>query len=197
MSPAIMERVNEPDEISGSIVPAPPVADIRYEEDTQPSRVLVRVEWPGGKIREYETGQPGGFEMNDPETDLSFAPARMAVQVPGSPVVPVMAAAWTLRLSFRADPWEAEIRTERTARAPGPAALAGTGEVKPYAPRSTPAGFPDCAEVTDSRGQTWRYSEPADVWNLVNGAAGMVVLSSARSFQRLQWEFGPLTLPAT
>lgn len=58
--------------------------------------------------------------------------------------------------------------------------------------RSTPATFRDCDVVTDRRGKEWKYSAPADVWCLVDGRPGSVSLSSARSWQRLQSEFGPL-----
>lgn len=61
------------------------------------------------------------------------------------------------------------------------------------AARSTPLEYPDFSEVTDRRGKRWRYSEPADAWKLVHDPTGGVVLSSARSFQRLAAEFGPLS----
>ncbi len=96
----------------------PPAADMRYDDEdaNRVARVLVRVEWAGGKIREYEAEDPEGFKMNDPETDLSLAPMRMSVQAAGSPVVPMMAAVPSLRLSFRANPrHNMHIRTERTA----------------------------------------------------------------------------------
>lgn len=55
--------------------------------------------------------------------------------------------------------------------------------------RSTPATFRDCDVVTDRRGKEWKYSAPGDVWCLVDDR----LLSSARSWQRLQSEFGPLS----
>ncbi len=63
--------------------------------------------------------------------------------------------------------------------------------------RSTPLGYGDCAEVADSRGQRWKYSEPADVWHLVDGhlGPGAVCARSARSWQRLDADFGPLVMP--
>lgn len=96
----------------------PPTADVRYDDEDadRVARVLVRVEWAGGKIREYEAEDPEGFKMNDPETDLRMQPMRMAVQSGGSPVVPMMAAVPELRLLFRANPrHNMHIRTERTA----------------------------------------------------------------------------------
>ena len=61
--------------------------------------------------------------------------------------------------------------------------------------RSTPADYHDLAAVTDSRGKQWKYSEPSDTWCLVTGdvGPGSVSLGSARSWQRLLHEFGPLT----
>lgn len=85
----------------------PPAADVRYEgEDAdEVARVFVRVEWKGGKVREYEALEPQAFVMNDPENERPrLAPMRMAVQSGGSPVVPMMAAVPELRLSFRANP---------------------------------------------------------------------------------------------
>jgi hypothetical protein len=60
--------------------------------------------------------------------------------------------------------------------------------------RSTPKNFRDLATVIDSRGRTWKYSEPADVWRVTDseGLVGFVVPTSARSWQRLVAEFGPL-----
>jgi hypothetical protein len=69
--------------------------------------------------------------------------------------------------------------------------------------RSTPQEHADCAEVTDSRGKTWRYSEPSDTWTLVvpwdypgwrdeGVMRGGTFPHSARSWQRLEVECGPL-----
>lgn len=57
--------------------------------------------------------------------------------------------------------------------------------------RSTPPEYEDCAEVVSRTGSTWRYSAPSDTWCLVLGAQG-VSLSSSRSFDRLEHEYGPL-----
>jgi hypothetical protein len=64
--------------------------------------------------------------------------------------------------------------------------------------RSTPDSYDDTAIVTDRRGRQWKYSKPADVWHLVTGdpGPGSVSSASARSWQRLLWEFGPLIGPA-
>ena len=61
--------------------------------------------------------------------------------------------------------------------------------------RSTPNEFRDYAIVIDQRGKEWKYSEPADVWRLITNelGPGSVSLSSARSYDRLNHEFGPLT----
>lgn len=58
--------------------------------------------------------------------------------------------------------------------------------------RSTPPEYEDCAEVVSTKtGRTWRYSKPSDTWCLVLGPQG-VALSSSRSFDRLEHEYGPL-----
>lgn len=106
---------------------APPAADMRYEDEdaNRVARVVVRVEWANGRIREYEAAEPEAFSMNDPETDLRMQPMRMSVQSGGSPVVPMMAAVPELRLLFRANPkHNMHIRTERTA---GPSGGNGLG----------------------------------------------------------------------
>ena len=61
--------------------------------------------------------------------------------------------------------------------------------------RSTPPGYADFAIVTDSRGKQWKYSEPGDVWKLIDDhlGPGSVAPHSARSYQRLVHEFGPLS----
>jgi hypothetical protein len=60
--------------------------------------------------------------------------------------------------------------------------------------RSTPGEIEDCAHFWDSRGQLWCYSEPADVWSMREQPtpAAMTAPYSARSYQRLVAEFGPL-----
>lgn len=107
----------EAGEISGEVVQAPPVAEMRYDDEPGAvARVLVRVDYADGRVREYEALEPEEFKMNDPETDLSFRPMRMSVQAPGSPMMGMTAAVPNLRLSFRANPrHQMHIRTERTA----------------------------------------------------------------------------------
>lgn len=97
--------------LSGEIVkrPAelavtPPAADMRYDGEDRVTRVFVRVEWEGGKIREYQARDPQDFELNDPESapSMVFAGGRMLTR--------------EVRLSFRPDPrWNLHIRTEATA----------------------------------------------------------------------------------
>ena len=106
--------MSEPDEvtaISGEIVkrPAgvavtPPAADMRYEDDEVVTRVFVRVEYEGGKIREYQAKEPQDFKINNPEDAPSMVFSR------------AMSATREVRLSFRPNPrWNLHIRTEATA----------------------------------------------------------------------------------
>ncbi len=95
---------------------------MRYEDEDadRVARVLVRVEWANGKIREYEAEDPEGFQINDPERDITLAPMRMTVQALTGPVVPMIGATSKVELSFRlrfqSNPRRAlQIRTERTA----------------------------------------------------------------------------------
>jgi hypothetical protein len=106
--------VSERDEvtaISGDIVqrPAevavtPPAADMRYTDDGAVARVFVRVEYVGGRIREYQAKEPQDFKINDPESapSMVFSGGRFATR--------------EVRLSFRPNPrWNLHIRTEATA----------------------------------------------------------------------------------
>ena len=108
--------MSEPDEvtaISGEIVkrPAgvavtPAAADMRYEDedDEVVTRVFVRVEYAGGRIREYQAREPQDFRINDPEDAPSMVFSR------------AMSATREVRLSFRPNPrWNLHIRTEATA----------------------------------------------------------------------------------
>lgn len=108
--------MNEPAEISGEIVKAPPAADMRYEPDDPDAvaRVFIRVEYADGRIREYQAKEPQRFEVSESmsvrKTGLSF-PA-------GGGFSPVRAAVPSLRLSFTAHPrYNLHIRAERTAPA--------------------------------------------------------------------------------
>jgi hypothetical protein len=110
-------------EITGEIVKAPPAADMRYEDEDPDAvaRVFVRVEYKGGKIREYEAREPQDFRMNDPESEpmSSMAFRTTGLSLPaGGGFSPVRAAVSSLRLSFKAHPrWNLHIRTEATATA--------------------------------------------------------------------------------
>jgi hypothetical protein len=84
----------------------------------------------------------------------------------------------------------------------GTSDLRNAGEVevlaaRPAEARSTPAEFGDCAVVVDRRGKAWKYSEPGDVWSLIDDhmGPGSVAPWSARSYQALVAEFGPLETP--
>lgn len=104
--------------VSGEVVAAPPVADMRYEDEDgdRVTRAFVRIDYADGRVREYEAPNPEGFTMNDPEADVTVQPMRKAVQAPGSPVMPMMVACPALRLSLRGSPRTPMlIRTERTA----------------------------------------------------------------------------------
>jgi hypothetical protein len=104
--------------VSDELEKMPPAADTRYDDEDadEVARVFVRVEWKGGRIREYEAQEPRDFSINDPEAAFTMTPMGMAVQAAGSPVVPMMAATPSLRLLFRGNPRRPmHIRTERTA----------------------------------------------------------------------------------
>jgi hypothetical protein len=62
--------------------------------------------------------------------------------------------------------------------------------------RSTPSEYADFSVVQDAREKRWKYSEPADVWYFIDDhlGPGSVAPHSARSWQCLLYEFGPLTL---
>lgn len=104
-------RVNEPAEITGEIVKPgtevealPPVADMRYTDDSAVARVFVRVEYADGRIREYQAKEPQDFRINNPESAPSM--------VFGGG----MSATREVRLSFRPSfRYNLHIRTEATA----------------------------------------------------------------------------------
>ena len=102
--------MSEPDEtaaLSGEIVKRPAelaAMDARYDSRDRVARVFVRVEWEGGKIREYQAKDPQDFRLNNPEDapSMAFSGGRMLTR--------------EVRLSFRPDPrWNLHIRTEATA----------------------------------------------------------------------------------
>lgn len=94
--------------ISGEIVKAPAAAEMRYEPDDPDAvtRVFIRVEYAGGRIREYQAREPRDFKVNDPESAPSMVFSRG------------MSETREVRLSFRPNPrWNLHIRTEATAPA--------------------------------------------------------------------------------
>ena len=113
-----MSEPDEPAAISGEIVKAPaevattpPVADMRYDDDTV-TRVFVRVEYADGRIREYQAKEPQDFRMSDGMT-MRQSKARISA---GGLFVPLTNAVATLSLSFTAHPrWNLHVRTEATA----------------------------------------------------------------------------------
>jgi hypothetical protein len=108
--------MNEPAEISGEIVKAPPAADIRYEE-TDPdavARVFIRVEYSDGRIREYQAVEPQDFRLADGMT-IRQGSAKYSA---GGLFTAMTQAVATLSLSFTAHPrFNIHIRTEATAPA--------------------------------------------------------------------------------
>jgi hypothetical protein len=111
-----MSRMSELEPVTGEIVPAP-AADIRYEDGSRVTRVFVRVEWAGGKIREYQAVEPEGFEMNEPESWSSMSVRDTGIRLgAGGLFAPLKTAVSSMRLSFRANPrHNMHIRTEATA----------------------------------------------------------------------------------
>jgi hypothetical protein len=114
-------RVSEPPEISGEIVKAPPAAEMRYESEDPDAvaRVFIRVEYKGGRIREYQAKEPQAFKINDPESMSSMVMSKSRGGLPaGGGFVSLTRAVSSLRLSFTAHPrWNLHIRTEATAPA--------------------------------------------------------------------------------
>jgi hypothetical protein len=104
--------MSELEPVSGKIVKAPPAAEMRYEDDDPDAvtRVFIRVEYAGGKIREYQAKEPQDFEIRE---GMTMRPALL----PGfGSVLAGSAASPSLRLSFKAHPlWNLHIRTEATA----------------------------------------------------------------------------------
>ena len=109
--------MTELEPVSGEIVPAPPAADMRYEDDNAVTRVFVRVEWADGRIREYQAKEPQDFDMNDPESMSSMVLGKTGLSFPASGGYSSLTRAVpSLRLSFTAHPrWNLHIRTEATA----------------------------------------------------------------------------------
>lgn len=77
---------------------------------------------------------------------------------------------------------------------PPMAALPPTAAETQRVTRSTPAEYPDCTVVTDRNGREWVYSEPTDTWKYIMPTDGMTAPHSARSWQKLLADFGPVIL---
>lgn len=112
------------DEMASSEIEVSPAAEMRYDDPDVVKRVLVRVEYGDGKVREYEAREPQDFDMNDPESLASMTVRKTGLPVgAGGGFVPMSAAVPSLRLSFTANPrYNLHIRTERTA---APSGVAG------------------------------------------------------------------------
>ena len=112
--------MNEPAEISGEIVKAPPAAEMRYEDPDAVARVFVRVEYADGRIREYQAKEPQDFKITD---GMAMRQSKAKFSA-GGIFVPLTQMVATLRLSFTAHPRRnIHIRTEATA----PAEFEGIG----------------------------------------------------------------------
>ncbi len=137
--------MDKPFDASLEITPAPPAADMSYRDDTV-ARVLVRVEYADGRIREYEAREPQDFQFNNPEdvssSSVAIRPSGLSLPAGGD-----FRTLWhgvpALRLSFIAHPrWNLHIRTERTAEPArreadtGPVVL--QGEVSDEQPGAAP-----------------------------------------------------------
>jgi hypothetical protein len=114
--------------LEGALVPAAAPADMRYEDENpdKVARVLVRVDYTDGRIREYEASEPQEFRMSNPEdmSTMSMRRTRLSVGAGGG-FSPVSAMVPTLSLSFAAHPrYNMQIRTERTAE-PAPRKVQG------------------------------------------------------------------------
>lgn len=103
--------------VAGEVVTAP-IVEMRYEDENPDAvaRVLVRVEYADGRIREYEAKEPQDFQMNDPESMSSMVARTTRLSLPGGGGFrPLQAMVPSLRLSFAAHPrHNLHIRTERT-----------------------------------------------------------------------------------
>ena len=130
--------MDETGKIAGkAISPTPPAADMRYEDDDPDAvaRVLVRVDYADGRIREYEAREPRDFQISDPESLSSISFRRTGISVShGGGFSPLTAGVSSLRLSFTAHPrWNLHIRTERTAepreQEKGPLVIPGAREI--------------------------------------------------------------------
>ena len=92
--------------VTGEIVAAP-VTEMRYEDESPDAvaRVLVRVEYADGRVREYDAKEPQDFQMNDPESMSSMVARTTRLSLPGGGgFMPLQAMVSSLRLSFTAHP---------------------------------------------------------------------------------------------
>jgi hypothetical protein len=104
--------------LEGALVPAP-AEQIRYEEEDpgKVTRVFVRVDYAGGRVREYEAREPQDFKISNPDDmpTMSFRQTRLSIGGPGG-FRGLTAGVPTLSVSFAANPRRGlDIRTERTA----------------------------------------------------------------------------------
>ena len=104
--------------VEGALVPAP-AAQMRYEDENPDAvaRVLVRVEYADGRIREYEAAEPQEFRISNPQDMSTMSMRRTRLSVGGGGgFSPMSAMVPTLSLSFAAHPrHNMLIRTEATA----------------------------------------------------------------------------------
>jgi hypothetical protein len=118
-----MREIEPPGDVQpleGTLLPgAAPAAEMRYEDEDpdKVARVLVRVDYADGRIREYEAQEPQDFTISNPEDvgTMAFRTTRLSVGGGGG-FSPLRAAVPSLSLSFSANPrYNLHIRTERTA----------------------------------------------------------------------------------
>jgi hypothetical protein len=119
---------NDAGALEGALVPAPPPAQMRYEDENRDkvARVFVRVDYADGRIREYEATEPQSFQISDPEDVSTMSVRQTGLSIAaGGGFRGLRAAVPSLRLSFTAHPrHNMHIRTERTARPADGAAFA-------------------------------------------------------------------------
>jgi hypothetical protein len=120
-------EIEAPDDggaLTGNLLPAAPAAEMRYEDEEpdRVARVLVRVDYADGRIREYEAREPQEFQISNPESTGSMSLRTTRLSLPGGGGFrPMQAMVPTLRLYFAAHPrYNLHIRTERTAEPYGP-----------------------------------------------------------------------------
>jgi hypothetical protein len=107
--------------LSGQLVPAPPPADIRYDDKSADDRdrvanVLVVVTYGDGHVKEYEAREPADWQMNDPESFSAQVFRQTGLGIgSGSRFRGITAGVPSLRLSFTANPrYNLHIRNKRS-----------------------------------------------------------------------------------